>query len=261
MSRPNEYHSQFGEDRVLERIFDGQETGVCVEVGAHDGVTGSTTLLFERKGWICVLVEPVPELCDKIRKVRSCMVFNCAASSEPGEETFFVAESDTSLSTFHMTPEQEARIAAVKSAVRTVRVRKRTLDDVLGEANVPRVDFITIDVEGHELSVLKGFSLTTFRPRILIVEDNSDQVDWSVLDYLDAHGYAHFHRSGVNDWYASKDDRTLCDPTSVRTRLEERRRTRFENRIKKRFAFLDRLLPGSTIGALNRILGFVSRRI
>jgi hypothetical protein len=31
-----------------------------VEVGAHDGITGSNTYRFEKAGWKCVLVEPTP---------------------------------------------------------------------------------------------------------------------------------------------------------------------------------------------------------
>jgi FkbM family methyltransferase len=50
--------------------------------------------------------------------------------------------------------------------VREIRVPKRTLDDILAEAGVETPDFVSIDVEGHELEVLKGFFARPFRPRI-----------------------------------------------------------------------------------------------
>jgi hypothetical protein len=48
------------------------------------------------------------------------------------------------------------RPPAVDGPIRTVRVSVRRLDDVLGESGVSKVDFIKLDVEGAELSVLHG---------------------------------------------------------------------------------------------------------
>ena len=97
-------HAQFGEDRILADIFGGREHGYCVEVGAYDGITGSATYLFERKGWDCLLVEPIPELSDKIRRNRRCIVVNCAASRSEGEATLHVADRAEQMSTLDLTP-------------------------------------------------------------------------------------------------------------------------------------------------------------
>jgi hypothetical protein len=74
-------HAQFAEDRILAEIFRDRVDGCCVEVGANDGVTGSASYMFEKKGWQCLLVEPIPALAQEIRKHRACTVVNCAASS------------------------------------------------------------------------------------------------------------------------------------------------------------------------------------
>jgi hypothetical protein len=86
------YFSQFAEDRLLDRMFSGKSTGYCVEVGANDGVTGSSTLYFEAKGWNCLLIEPNPTLCHRLRIERSSKVVECAASNEEGEVSLYVAE-------------------------------------------------------------------------------------------------------------------------------------------------------------------------
>ena len=54
----NKYYAQFGEDKILNRIFN-KKTGNCVEVGGFDGVTGSNTYFFEKLGWRCLIVEPM----------------------------------------------------------------------------------------------------------------------------------------------------------------------------------------------------------
>ena len=92
-----------------------------------------------------------------------------------------------------------------------VEVETRTLDAILEEAAVGKpIDFISIDVEGHELEMLKGFSLDRWRPRILIIEDNASLGEGSVTDHIQARGYVRFRRTGVNDWYAHRSDAELA---------------------------------------------------
>jgi FkbM family methyltransferase len=58
-------------------------------------------------------------------------------------------------------------------------VRWTTLDTVVEEEGLARVDWIKIDVEGGEAGVLRGAirTLTNFRPRLLI-EDHTDIYPW-----------------------------------------------------------------------------------
>jgi FkbM family methyltransferase len=51
-----------------------------------------------------------------------------------------------------------------------VRVPARTLTSVLEEANAPRIDLLSLDVEGYELKVPKGLDLRRYRPRVVVVE-------------------------------------------------------------------------------------------
>jgi FkbM family methyltransferase len=74
-----------------------------------------------------------------------------------------------------------------------------TLDQILEQHEAPNPDFISIDVEGTELDVLKGLDLQRWRPRLLLVEDK-----WVYFDkhrYLVAHGYRLVKRTGPNSWY------------------------------------------------------------
>lgn len=250
-------YSQFREDKILDRIF-VDKVGTCVEVGANDGVTGSASYYFEKKGWKCILVEPVPELCDRIRRSRSAVVFECAASSESGEDRFYVAESADSHSTFSLTAPLQKHLDGEKTGVREIRVRKRTLDRILDEAGVSGIDFITIDVEGHELEVLRGFSIERHRPRIVIIEDNSDRTDASIRTYMEGKGYIAFFRTGVNDWYAATND-TITIPGSIAQLEREKKRYEFEDRIASNFSFLTGMLPDSIKSRLRMILHGFSR--
>lgn len=210
------YYSQFGEDRLLEKLFKGKVQGVCVEVGANNGVDGSTTLYFEERGWDCILVEPNPVLCDELRARRKAQLFECAASNTPGTAILHVAVgAEQSHAVSALGDEGKAAQILQEHGFRTepVEVVTRRLDDILNEARPSGgIDFISIDVEGHELELLRGFSLDLWRPAVLIVEDNAPLWESAVADYLKAQGYVRFRRTGVNDWYAHVSNRDLAGP-------------------------------------------------
>jgi FkbM family methyltransferase len=235
------FFSQFGEDRILDRMFSGKSKGCCAEVGANDGVTGSTTLYFEAKGWDCLLIEPNPSLCERLRAERRSRVIECAASDVEGEVSLYVAEGAPgahAVSTMDGSEEEALRqISSHGFSGRKINVKTRTLDSILDEAHITSgIDFISIDVEGHELAVLKGLTLGKWRPTVLIVEDNTWGKDTAVRDYLRTHGYAPIRRTGVNDWYSRKSDSALANLTGgVRHQLGmpvEHLKFRYSARVK-----------------------------
>jgi len=232
VAEPQSY-GQFGEDRILAEIFSDRTDGYCVEIGADDGRTGSATYLFEQRGWHCLLVEPIPESVEEIRRHRTCTVVNCAASNREGEATFGVAEGVEEMSTLDLSPAHVAWIKRVGGTVKEISVRTATLDSLLAEAAFPEVQFITIDVEGHEIAVLEGFTLEAHKPRIVIIEDNSISGNPRVARYMSDRGYVHFRRTGVNEWYAHESDVELVQPDEIRRFERAKARQRWERRRKQ----------------------------
>lgn len=80
------------------------------------------------------------------------------------------------------------------------------------------IDFISIDVEGHEYEVLEGLSLGKWRPSIILIEDNSNFKNDIISNYLRKFGYVRFMRTGVNDWYAHQTNKQLINIRS-KTRI------------------------------------------
>ena len=80
----------------------------------------------------------------------------------------------------------------------------RTLDDILTEARAPvAFEFLSIDVEGHELEVLGGFDLARWRPRLILLEDHVG--DLAKHRYLENAGYRLIRRCENNGWYVPRD--------------------------------------------------------
>ncbi|OFZ65882.1 MAG: hypothetical protein A2V79_06805 [Betaproteobacteria bacterium RBG_16_56_24] len=203
----DKFYAQFGEDKILYDIFKNMQHGICVEVGGYDGVTGSNTYFFEKLGWQCLVIEPMPEYCKKIRAVRNCDVAEIAASDTKGEVVFHVAEGVETLSTIEEDTKHFERINKEGgTGINKIQVKTDLLTNILLERGIDRVDFLTLDVEWHELRALKGLSLDRIQIRLLIVEDASFGRDRGVKNFLKDHSYVRFKRTGCNDWYTKKDD-------------------------------------------------------
>ena len=187
--------------RLVRQFFSGQPTGFFVEVGANHPRLLSQTWHLEQAGWTGVLIEPQPDLADRLRRERTARVFAvaCSTPANAGKDMpLHVAGALSSLN--------RERMAAGAQPEAVIRVPIRTLDDVLSEAQAPLpIDFLSIDVEGHELEVLRGFDFARWRPRLILLEDHVG--DLSRHRALRDAGYRLVRRYEFNGWYVPADTR------------------------------------------------------
>jgi FkbM family methyltransferase len=126
-----------------------------VDAGAHHGLY--TLLASKRVGWDgrVIAIEPSPRECERLEKhlrLNRCSnteLVPCALGEDPGEADLYLVDGSQDWC-------NSLRPPALDEPIRTVRVSVRRLDDVLAELGVGKVDFIKLDVEGAELSVLYG---------------------------------------------------------------------------------------------------------
>ena len=80
----------------------------------------------------------------------------------------------------------------------------KTLDSVLEQAGAPEgFDFLSVDVEGHEIEVLRGFDIARWRPQLILLEDHVG--DLSKHRYLKSAGYRIIRRYENNGWYVPRE--------------------------------------------------------
>ena len=143
-----------------------------VDVGAHDGdITFGLACYCGLEA--AVLVEPLPHKAAKLReKFRPphYHVFECALAAAPGEAELRVNEMEATSSLFSIRRDMPELNALPLGQERVVRVAQRTLDSVIAEANLPRIDVLKIDVQGAEHLVLSGAAETLRRTRIIWTE-------------------------------------------------------------------------------------------
>lgn len=201
-----ELYAQHGEEFLLWQRCAFKANGVFIEIGAYDGVSLSNSLFFEQIGWSGLLVEAHPGLAAKCRSARpaAAVVHAALGATDGGSVTFSMVKGEQGLDTLSFvstTDRQLRRIESRHGSIERVDVPARTLQSVVREVNLVEVDWMSIDVEGAELDVLKGANLDEFRPRLILVEDNSGGADDTVSRYLATQGYRWDARVGCNDLY------------------------------------------------------------
>lgn len=160
-----------GLDLKLEKYL--PDNGVFVEAGANDGYTWSNTYYLERwRGWHGVLVEPIPLLSNECRRLRSrAKVYNCALV-EPSYRggSVVMMYSDLRSLVKGSEPELQQYVEDHEAEPYEVTVRAMTLNQILADAKLDRVDFVSLDLEGMEAAALRGFDLDTYRPQWMLIE-------------------------------------------------------------------------------------------
>jgi FkbM family methyltransferase len=213
-------YAQNGEDIVLTRGLTAAD-GFYVDIGAYDPAVESVTKLFYDRGWRGINVDPVPEIIETFERDRPRDINVCAAiSRSSGQAEFFTGPPDL---LGHSTLESQIaqKHTADGSAFRRSTVRTMRLDELLSTYVPPKtaVDFLKVDVEGHEQAVLESSDWLTWRPRVVVVESLAPYVEGSTHEAwehtLVTAGYAPVLFDGLNRFYVEADEKELCERLSA----------------------------------------------
>jgi FkbM family methyltransferase len=208
-------YSQTGEDAIIRSLMDESIPGIYVDVGCHDPIRSSNTLSLYLHGWRGVNIDANPKLIDRFKATRLRDVAVCAAISDTEEDVLFHEFDDALVSTLSedMLPEWQGKWRKVRERM----VRTRTLDSVLQEHLKPgeQIDLLSVDVEGHDLNVLRSIDLDQFRPKLIVVEmhqlDLEQVTEHPVTRHLAKQGYRQIAYDSLNGYFV--------DTRSARTGL------------------------------------------
>lgn len=212
---PVEFRAQFGEDALIYDLLSGQTEGFFIEVGAFDGYHYSVTYALEALGWTGLLIEAIPERAEQCRQRRPHSRVVHAALSKRGSTgtvTFNVADDHYGgmLSYLHEDKDHLHDLDAGRIARRQVTVPVTTLNDLLKDHTGP-IDVASIDVEGGEVALLDGFDLHKYKPRLLLLEDNTYGRNPALANYMKTQPYTQIAWLEMNRVYARADETEIIN--------------------------------------------------
>ncbi len=197
--------SQTGEDAFLREIFLEKETGFYIDVGAHHPTRYSNTYIFYSMGWRGINIEPQKKAIDLFNKKRPRDInLNLAVSEKEGEITFFEAE-DNAYSTIIPSVAKDFK-KVTKSKVQSLPLSK-ILDKHLPKKT--HIDFISIDTEGNDLTVLKSNDWKKYKPTYILVEmiqmPEYSKEDKKIYDFLKKAGYLFVGKTNLTGIFKIKN--------------------------------------------------------
>jgi FkbM family methyltransferase len=177
-------------DNKLDELFKKKEHGFFIELGANNGILQSNTAFLEKnRNWSGILIEPNfknYEFC-KINRPNS-ICYNYACVSNDFIDEFIYGDFDLQAN------EQLSLMSSVNGKrlnnydYTLTKVRGLTLTNILDMQVIPKIDLLSLDVEGYEYSVLKGLNLNKYTPSYILIEIYN--VDFKkIVDYLKNNNY------------------------------------------------------------------------
>lgn len=187
--------SQEGEDGVLQRLFERKDVGLYVDVGSHHPQRFSNTYRFYLRGWNGINIDPLPGSKARFDALRQRDInLEVGISDSPGELTYYSFQ-EPAFNTF------DTKVAGTRESplLSAVQVRVIRLSDVLDRHLKPdqKIDFLSIDVEGLDIQVLRSNDWRRYRPSYVLAEalgmrDVAKVLNTELHEYMVSQGYSLF---------------------------------------------------------------------
>jgi FkbM family methyltransferase len=203
-------YSQHSEDSTIGRLLGDKKKGLYVDIGAYDPFRFSNSHRFYLKGWRGINIEPDVNNYENFLKYRQRDInINCGVGTSE-KSVWFYNFIPSALSTFSKNDTDQY----IKSGFKFIgkqKVPMKKLSSILSEHIKPneKIDFMSIDVEGMELDVLKSNNWNKFRPLVVCIETmsspgNSSQEYNKIHIFLKRVGYVKYCDIGLNSIFLDK---------------------------------------------------------
>ena len=155
-------------DLIVDYIFKNKKNGFYIDVGAQHPISNNNTYLLFNRGWSGINID---------LDIKNIELFNIARPNDINLNYALSSSiADKKLYFFHDKSPINTLVESVsnyqKKPVKEIRsIKTITFNKILQNLKFNKeIDYINIDVEGHELEVLKGFDLVKYKPNVISIE-------------------------------------------------------------------------------------------
>lgn len=213
------YYSLAKEDEFINNnFFKNKKNGIYLELGAYDGIIQSNTKFYEDEfNWTGILIESNVDSFELLKKNRpNNYLFNELVSNETEELEYkcltsvgLVGGVSKTLPTLH----NDFWYGSFKDKnnynEKIIKMKPKSLTDIIKSTNLEYIDFFSLDVEGHEHEVLLSwdFSIPIYLILIETLGRNKEEQNKDELcrKLLLKNGYKFVTKCAHNEIFILKD--------------------------------------------------------
>jgi len=197
--------SECGQDFwVLDKLH-YKENGTFIDLGAADGITGSNTFILEKfYKWQGVCVEPNPMFLKSLCGSRDVSICDLCAFDTSGKVLPFTFARDEMFYGWNFRAGISDIIDDMGDDGVQHKVFSITLNDIIELYSLPKdIDYVSMDIEGSEYSVLSSFDFNKYNVRCFTIEYYDEEQRQKINELMTANGYYQEQSmpTGQEDWY------------------------------------------------------------
>lgn len=194
---------------LINNFFDYEnnglkKNGIFVDLACADGITYNNTYFLEQYlNWSGLLIEPNPKFKESIKKYRTSNFIDYCISNQNDKEVDFRIDNlllggfvGEEFDNNYKTRKEELKNAEI------IRLKTKTLETVFNEFNMPdTIDYLSLDVEGAEESILLNFNFDKYKFKFLTIERPTTKLDI----VLESNGYIQLLHAWFDVFYCHRD--------------------------------------------------------
>ncbi|CAG0882300.1 unnamed protein product [Cyprideis torosa] len=209
LGQPERHHfSEFSADgQYIQELFQSFSNGFFIEVGAYTGEDKSNSLWLEReRNWTGILIEVHSANFEilQTKRRKAWLHHSCLSRKTAPEFLKFPKPKhlkwDATNGIYKM-EKKDDHLVRWNSFELGVAFTCYPLHYYLLAVNQSKVDFLSLDVEGMDLDVLKAFPFDRFNVKALVAETGGIFGSMDIVPYLATQGYLPVHHFGLNTFF------------------------------------------------------------
>lgn len=207
-------YSQCGEDMIVDFLLMwlGLENITYLDIGANHPFRLNNTFYFYRQGFRGVLVEPDPDACKALSLHRPrdhCL--NIAIGTDGQSVAKMYVMTSRTLNTTVPSQANEYQAYGRERVEKVIEVPQRSINDVLSSETDSVPNFVSLDVEGMDLQILRDWDFDRFKPEIFCVEtltftqNGTERKLTEIIEFMADQGYFSYADTYINTIFVLRD--------------------------------------------------------
>ena len=195
-SKKRYHYADNGEDIIIQGLFNHKKDGFYIDVGCYHPIRASLTHLLYKKGWRGVNIDISKDTINLFNIARpNDKNINIGVADKEGEDFYYQSSHINQANSFKF-----------YENVEKVKVQITTLNNIIENLEIKKIDFLNIDVEYKDFKALQGLNLNNVRPSLIAIEDNdaydiADVTNSDIYKYMTNNKYFLYSKLNCTNFY------------------------------------------------------------